>query len=149
MGALGICIVYQVKRPVVTGVVLGGTSAEPAVEQVFELKSGSTAVAEQINDLVRALRSKLAGASIDRCVVKVADQSPKPSKLQAPRTRLMIEGALVFGCRDQGIVDIRIMNGRDIGLALGCSKDAAVKAGGDLAEKHAGACSAALAALGG
>jgi hypothetical protein len=145
--ALGICVVFQVGRPVVTGVAVSGVRDTPLVEQAFELKTSSTAIADQIDDLVRGLRSKLASMSVNRCVVKIADYSRIPNNKPAPRHRLMIEGALIFACRDQGIAEINVLNGKEVGAALSCSKEEAIAAGARLDDRKKEAAAAAIGAL--
>ena len=130
-----------------SGVVLSGSRESPVVEHQFDVKAGTDGVPEQINDLVRALRSRIAGLGVERCVVRIADFSRTPNNKLAPRYRLMIEGALVFACRDQGVVHIQILPGKEVGAALSCSKEDALARGEQVDSKRREAASAAMAAL--
>ena len=147
MTALGICVVYQAQRPVVTVVAVGGSRDSPELEQSFDIKTGSTTLPDQVNDLVRALRSKIMGLSVEACVIRIADFTRTASNRQAPRNRLMIEGALTFACRDQAISNIHVLTGKDVGQALSMSKADAVAAGAALDVRRPDAASAALAGL--
>lgn len=147
MIALGISVGYQATRPVVTGVVLSGSRNTPVIEHLFEVKTDTDDVPDQIEGLVRAVRSKITGLGIDGCVVRVADFSRSPSNKAAPRHRLMVEGALVFAVRDGGVAAVRIMNGKDVGQALGISKQEALSEAAAIEAKKSEAVSAALTLL--
>lgn len=84
---------------------------------------------------------------MEACVIQIANFTKASSSRQAPRHRLMIEGALTFACRDQAIPRIQILTGKDIGQALSISKADAVAAGAALDAKRQDAASAALAGL--
>lgn len=147
MTALGISVGYQAGRPVATGVVLAGTRQAPAIEHSFEIKTAGGDVPEQIEGLVRAVRSKIAGLGVTSCIIRIADFSKTPSNKPAPRHRLMIEGALVFAARDSGIANVRILSGKDVGLALGVSKEDSLIQAAAVDGKKKEAVSAALVAL--
>jgi hypothetical protein len=147
MTALGISVSYQAAQPVVTGVVLAGARDALKIEHSFEIKTDTDDVPDQIDGLVRAVRSKINGLAIKSCVVRIADFARNPSNKPAPRHRLMIEGALVFAARDSGIGSVRILNGKDVGLALGTSKDDALGEAATIDAKRKEAVSAAIAGL--
>ena len=124
MKALGIATGYPAGshgRPVVTCVLLEGSRSSPAVVDAFDLKTPADDPMDQLQDLARALASKLSGLEIDAAIIRVADRSPQANQTTAPRRRLLIEGALALSCREK-TPNVQARSGRELGQDAGLSK---------------------------
>lgn len=124
MKALGIATGYPARnhsRPVVTCVLLEGSRSSPAVLDAFDLKTPADDPMDQLQDLARALASKLSGLEIDTAIIRVADRSPQANQSTTPRMRLLIEGALALTCRDK-TPRVRARSGRELGQDTSMSK---------------------------
>lgn len=147
MLSLGICLAYQAKAPILTCVALTGTRSTAALEHAFDLKTSSDTPVEQLDDLARQVRSQLNSITPDRVVIRIADTSRTPNNSKAPRTRLMIEGAVAFAAREFVAGEVFFRSGKETGQALALSKDSAVTRGAEFDEKRKDAAAAALSGL--
>jgi hypothetical protein len=126
MKALGIATGYppgNYGRPVVTCVLLEGSRSSPTVLDAFDLKTPGDEPMDQLQDLARALASKLSGLEIDAAIIRMADRSPQANQTTTPRRRLLIEGALALSCREK-TSNVRARSGRELGQDTGMSKAA-------------------------
>lgn len=133
------------KRPSARLVALDGTWGVAVVTKSFELASSTDDVATQLVDLTRGLRSYLSGASADIVVLRRADQSPIGSRAEGPRRRLLAEGALIAGAREE-VEKVLVKTGKELAEASPATNKAAL-------DRHAEAvapgeeCQAVAAAL--
>lgn len=124
MKTLGIATGYPAGnhgRPVVTCVLLEGSRSSSVVTEAFELKTPADDPMDQLQDLARALASKLSGLEMDVAIIRVADRSPQANQSATPRRRLLIEGALALTCRDK-TPHVLARSGRELGQDTGMSK---------------------------
>lgn len=124
MKALGIATGYPAGshgRPVVTCVLLEGSRSSPTVVDTFDLKTPADDPMDQLQDLARALASKLSGLEIDAAIIRVADRSPQANQSTTPRRRLLIEGALALSCREK-TPHVLARSGRELGQDADMSK---------------------------
>jgi hypothetical protein len=124
MKALGIATGYPAGnrgRPVAACVLLDGDRTSPAVLDSFDLKTPAEDPMDQLQDLARALASKLSGLEVDAVIINVADRSPQANQSLTPRRRLLIEGALALCCRDK-TSNVQARSGRELGQHVGMSK---------------------------
>jgi hypothetical protein len=133
-------------KPVVTGVLLERSGEDPVLVESFSLKTTSTEIVDQLDDLGRQMSSKLSGLRVIRTVVRIADFQRVAARTAGSRHRLLVEGALSYACKVH-VSDVRILNGKEIGKSMGTSKEAADAAGSELDAGRREAASAALAAL--
>jgi hypothetical protein len=101
---------------------------------------------DQLQDLARALASKLSGLELDAAIIRVADRTPQANQSLTPRRRLLIEGALALCCRDKTPrVDAR--SGRELGLDTGMSKADLLALARSIDAKRPDAAAAAVSVL--
>jgi hypothetical protein len=125
----------------------------PSIVDRFELPGDDVDFAEQLRDLSKAVASRLVSLAPDRVVVRRADFPPAGSRKEAPKLRLMAEGAVAAAAREE-VVATFIGTGQEIGSWDGRGKDAVegnakamVKAAGLPVTKWTQAGLAALGAL--
>jgi hypothetical protein len=121
---LGIATGYPPRnsgRPAVSCVLLEGARDSPTVVDSFDLRTPADEPMDQLQDLARALSSKLSSLDVDAVVIRVADRSPRANQSVAPRRRLLIEGAIALCCRDK-TNDVRARSGLELGRDIGMSK---------------------------
>jgi hypothetical protein len=124
MRALGVATGYPAGnhgRPVVACVLLDGSRESPTIVDAFDLKTPADDPMDQLQDLARALSSKLSGLVVDAVVIRVADRAPQANQNLTPRRRLLIEGALALCSRDK-TPNVRARSGRELGQDMGMSK---------------------------
>ena len=114
----------------VTCVLLEGSRSSPAVVDAFDLKTPADDPMDQLQDLARALASKLSGLEIDAAIIRLADRSPQADQTTAPRRRLLIEGALALSCREK-TPNVQARSGRELGARRRPVQGGAVRAGPD------------------
>ncbi|WBC01127.1 hypothetical protein [Micromonospora sp. WMMA1976] len=146
MPALGIAVSMTPRRPVVSCVLLDGTQDAPILVDGFDLRTASDHVLAQADDLAQQLSSRIGPAAVTTAILRVADFSPRARRSSGPRSRLLIEGALAFACK-QHVTDVDVRDGKEIGRALKVSKQEAEAAGAALDGARKAAASAALSAL--
>lgn len=112
-----------------------------------EIKTAAKEIVAQITDLGRKFQSKLSGYKPEAVVLRIADIPTQASRTAGPRHRLMIEGALTYGCNEQTVQDVTLCTGKEVGMALGMSKAEALARGRSIDAKHPEAASAGLVAL--
>ncbi|MGW0144499.1 hypothetical protein ACWDVU_02695 [Streptomyces sp. NPDC003333] len=148
MLVLGVSVGFPTPgKPVVSLVVLDGGRADPTFVESCEIKTNQKEIVDQIIDLGRKFQSKLSGLKPEAVVLRIADIPIKASRALGPRHRLMIEGALAYGCSEQKVQDVMLCTGKEVGVALGMSKAEALALGQSLDAKHPEASSAGLVAL--
>lgn len=108
-------------RPMTRLAVLDDVSGSPAIDNVADFPSDDVDLATQLHDGAEAVRSRLTGLGVDRVVVRRADRPPRPSNQEGPRTRLLMEGAVVSAARSV-VIDTRVGTGRDTGAWFGSTK---------------------------
>ena len=149
MRTLGIATGYPARncgRPAVTCVLIEGTRESPTVVDSFDLKTPADDPMDQLQDLARALSSKLSGLDVDAVVIRVADRSPKANQSLAPRRRLLIEGALALCCRDK-TTNVQARSGLELGRDMGMSKADLLSLARTIDTGRTDAAAAAVAAL--
>ena len=133
-------------RAVVSCVLADGTRSTPKLIESFDLKTSADAVVDQLEDLAKALSSKIAGLSLDGAVVRTADFAPVASRRAAAAQRLLIEGALLLVCRSR-LANVNARNGKEVGEALAIAKKDVIARGRSLDARRPDAVAAALSAL--
>lgn len=154
MRALGIAVRHEAanKRPTTRGVLLDDSSGSPVIIDKFEISADDVDLATQLHDLAEATRSRLAALAPDQVVLVRADFSPAASRQEAPKLRLLAEGAAASAARDK-VEATFVCTGQEAAGFRGTDKDG-LKAesrslvnGGGLPYKWEYAAAAALAAL--
>lgn len=138
------------KRPSASVAVLEGTKLAPRVIELFSMTTSETELVDQLHDLAQVFGNRLAGLGVERVVVRRADNPPRPSNKEGPKTRLLVEGALASVAR-RHVSHTRLMNGRDLAAYAGGGRNKAAldaEAGNLIGEPgHAASVAAALAVL--
>lgn len=147
MRVIGICVVYRSSRPTVECVVASGTTDSPTLVDGFEFKTDAEKVPAQLRSLAKSLNSKLAGLPVDVAVIRNADVPRTPSRKAAPRHRLLIEGALALTCEHHTVDNVYLLTGKEVGEALGVSKEDSIKLGKQLDPSRGDAAAAAISML--
>jgi hypothetical protein len=133
-------------RPVVSCVLLEGFRASPTVLDAFELRTPADDLVDQLQDLARALASKISGLEIDAFVIRLADRAPQANQTTAPRRRLLIEGALALRCREQ-TAQVSARTGRELAMDAGMLKADLIALGRKIDAGRKDAAAAAISAL--
>jgi hypothetical protein len=133
-------------RPVVACVLLEGSRSSPTVLDAFDLKTPADEPMDQLQDLARALASKLSGLEIDAAVIRLADRAPQANQSPTPRRRLLIEGALALCCREK-IAQVDARTGRELGQDTGMSKAELLALAGTIDASRKDAAAAAVSIL--
>jgi hypothetical protein len=133
------------KRPSASVVAVDGTWDVAVVTKSFELASSADDVATQMLDLTRGLRSYLSGAGADVVVVRRADQSPIGSRAEGPRQRLLAEGALIAGAREE-VERVLVKSGKELAEASPATNKAGLDSHAELVAPNED-CQAVAAAL--
>jgi hypothetical protein len=139
------------KRPALRLCVLDDGGGNPTVTQAEEISADDVDVVEQVFTVARGVESRLKGLTVDRVVVRRADVPTVASKKDAPRIRLLTEGAAVGAAR-AAIRDTRLAMGVELAHWYRRPKNALDTAAAGLvaaAGKHAKYGEAAAAALAG
>lgn len=147
MTVIGLCVAISPKGPTVSCVLVSGDQANPLVADSYILRTDAVGQAEQLVHLAQNLRSKISELEIHDAVIRVADISPQGNRKAAPRTRLMIEGALMLVCRERVTGSVCARTGKEVGEVLGVPKAEAVESGKRLVPQHADAAIAAVSGL--
>jgi hypothetical protein len=139
------------KRSALRICVLDDSSGTPTVSNAEEISADDVEIAEQLLAVARGVESRLKGLDVDRVVVRRADVPTVASKKDAPRIRLMTEGAAAAAAR-AAIQDTRVAMGAEAAHWYGQLKGDLDDAGAALvagAGEHAKFSEAAAAALAG
>lgn len=154
MVVVGVCVRVETEgRPTARAVLLDDSSGTPVLVETFEFSGDDVEYAQQLLDLSKSVATTIKGAGPDRVVIRRADFTPAASRKEAPKLRLLAEGAICASAREQ-IPDTHLGTGADIGSWDGRGKDAVeadakalAKASGVPHTKWADAFFAALGAL--
>ena len=139
------------KRPTLHLCVLDDGSGSPAVSHAEEISADDVDIVEQLLTVARGVESRLKSLNVDRVIARRADVPAVASKKDAPRIRLLTEGAAVAAAR-AAVVDVRLAMGVDLARWYGQAKDDLDAAAGSLvasANTHSRHTEAAAAALAG
>jgi hypothetical protein len=139
------------KRPALRLCVLEDVGGQAAITHAEEISADDVDVVEQLFTVARGVESRLKSLNVDRVVVRRADVPTVASKKDAPRIRLLTEGAAV-GASRAAVVDTRLAMGVELAHWCGEAKnklDAAAASLVAAAGKHSKYGEAAAAALAG
>ncbi len=134
-------------------VIVDDSSGTPGVVDQFAITNDEADLATRLYDMAENIRTKVKTLSPDRVAIRRADFPPTGSRKEAPKVRLLAEGALTSAARSN-CVNTYLATGKDFGTWCGSDKDtveadakALAKSAG-LPQKYARAIGAALGALG-
>lgn len=127
---MGLAVSVKGKRMTVAVVVLddhsglsgGYDEGAVTVEDSFEVKGDQADLAVQLSDAATVISGRARSLQPDVVVVRRADMPPRPSNLEGPRLRLLLEGA-VTAAAHAVVPTTMIRSGKDCGAAAGLSKD--------------------------
>lgn len=134
------------------GVVLDDSSGSPVVESNFEITNDEADLSTRLYDMAENIRTKVDTLEPERVAIRRADFPPAGNRREAPKVRLLVEGALTSAARSK-CVETYLGTGRDFGTWCSSDKDAveadakALASSAGLAQKFATAISAGLGAL--
>ena len=106
------------KRSALRLCVLDDGAGTPTLSHAEEISADDVDVVEQLFAVARGVESRLKGLSVDRVIVRRADVPTVASKKDAPRIRLLTEGAAVGAAR-AAIEDTRLAMGVELAHGLG------------------------------
>lgn len=155
MKILGIAVAMKV-RPIVSLVVLtvlegwgpdsDGVDAV-TVQDMSEIPLEERPLAAQLGEAAKSTRGRVQSLKPDAVVVRRADVSSRPSNRAAPRTRLLVEGAVVAAAYAE-VLTTELLTGKECGRAYGTDKASIDALAAELvATKYKEAAAAALAGL--
>jgi hypothetical protein len=139
------------KRPYLRLVVLDDKTGSTAIEVAEEISADDVDTVEQLFAFARGVESRLRGLQVDRAIVRRADFPTTATKRDAPRLRLLTEGAATSAAR-AAVVDTRLGMGKELAHWYGKPKASLDSAGAALvsaANQHSKYAEAAAAALAG
>lgn len=152
MRVAGIAIeMVKPKRSALRLCVLDDGAGSPTITDAEEIAADDVDIVEQLFAVARGVESRLKGFSVDRVIVRRADVPTVASKKDAPRVRLLTEGAAASAAR-AAIPDTRLAMGAELAHWCGQAKsdlDAAAVALATTAGKHSKYGEAVAAALAG
>ena len=134
------------------GVVVDDSSGAPVIEDKFEITNDEADLSTRLYDMAETARTKVDTFQPERVAIRRADFPPAGGRQEAPKVRLLAEGALTSAARSK-CVETYLGTGRDFGTWCGSDKDTvmadakALATSSGLAQKYAVAIGAALAAL--
>jgi hypothetical protein len=138
------------KRPALRLCILDDSGGSAAVSHAEEISADDVDIVEQLFGVARGVESRLKSLGVDRVIVRRADVPTVASKKDAPRIRLLTEGAAVGAAR-AAVVETRLALGVELARWYGQAKNdleaaaASLVAGGGMHSKYAEAAAAALA----
>jgi hypothetical protein len=138
------------KRPALRLCILDDSGTNTAITHAEEISADDIDIVEQLFTFARGVESRLKSLSVDRVIIRRADVPTVASKKDAPRVRLLTEGAAV-GASRAAVVDTRLAMGVELAHWYGQPKnhlDAAavtLVAGAGMHSKYSEAAAAALA----
>jgi hypothetical protein len=94
MRALGIAVEMKPKDLRLRAVLVDDANGQPAVETSFERSGLGADLASSLRDTAKAMATKVKTLAPDAVVIRRADNSPRASRLDAPKIRLLMEGAV-------------------------------------------------------
>src|SRR4051812_46432798 len=101
------------KRPAVRVCILDDAVGKAAVSHAEEIPADDVDIVDQLFAVARGVESRLKSLSIDRVVVRRADVPTVASRKDAPRIRLLTEGAAA-GASRAAVVDTRLAMGVEL-----------------------------------
>lgn len=130
MKALGISTRIDKKRATVHAVLLDDGAGDDAPFDVasvrvideFDIPVDEDNLATQLGDAGETIAGRVRSLQPDRIVVRRADRPMKPSNMEGPRTRLLVDGALTASAQ-RVVADTALRSGKDCASAYGVSKD--------------------------
>jgi hypothetical protein len=134
------------------GILLDGAGNQTTVVEKFEITSDEADLATRTYDLAESVRSRVDAFAPDCVGVRRADFPPQGSRKEAPKLRLLAEGAIVSAARSR-CTDTYLGTGKDIGTWCGVKKEdvetqaAQLLKDSGIAQKFSLAAAAALGAL--
>ena len=138
------------KRPALRLCILDDDGGNAAVSHAEEISADDVDIVEQLFAVARGVESRLKGLSVDRVIVRRADVPTVASKKDAPRIRLLTEGAAA-GASRAVVAETRLARGVELARWYGQAKNdldaaaVALVASGGMHSKYADAAAAALA----
>lgn len=138
------------KRPALRLCIVDDGSGNATVTHAEEISSDDVDIVDQLFTVARGVESRVKSLSVDRVIVRRADVPTVASKKDAPRIRLLTEGAAV-GASRAAVVDTRLAMGVELAHWYGQAKNdldaAAVSlvAAAGMHSKYGEAAAAALA----
>jgi hypothetical protein len=138
------------KRPALRLCILDDVGGNAAVTHTEEISADDVDIVEQLFAVARGVESRLKSLSVDRVIVRRADVPTVASKKDAPRIRLLTEGAAV-GASRAAVVDTRLGMGVELAHWYGQAKNqldasaASLVAAAGMHSKYGEAAAAALA----
>lgn len=134
------------------GVIVDDASGSPAITDKFEITNDQADLTTRLFDMAETIRTKVDTTQPDRLAIRRADFPPAQSRKEAPKVRLLAEGALTSAARSK-CVETYLATGKELGQWCGTDKDAVegeaktLTAAAGLPQKYIAATSAALGAL--
>lgn len=150
---IGIAVVMQGDyKATAFCVIVDDSSGTAVVSDQFEITNDEADLSTRLYDMSENIRTRVDSLAPDRVVIRRADFPPMGSRQEAPKVRLLAEGALASGARSKCVATY-LATGKDIGgwcrtdkASVDADAKSLVKTAG-LAQKFAAAASAALGAL--
>lgn len=151
MKTLGIAVTMKSKS-IVTFVLLDDHAEEHVPSAVtvldtFELPLEERPLAAQLGEAAKVVKGRVRSLSPDAVVVRRADRPTRASNQDAPRKRLLIEGAITAAAYSE-ILNTTLLTGKECGQSHGSDKATVdAQAGALVQKKYQEAAAAALARL--
>lgn len=122
--------------------------SDVTVQTEFEIPLEDRELAAQLGEAAKNVRGRVRSLGPDSIVVRRADVSSHPSNREAPRTRLLIEGAVVAAAYAE-VLATDLLSGKECGTTFGTNKASLDTLAGNVVstKKYKEAAAAALAGL--
>ena len=155
MRVLGLATRVEKKRATVHAVVLDDglddtnrfDLDEVCVVEEFDIPVDEDELAAQLGDAGANIAGRSGSLSPDRVIIRRADRPARPSNMEGPRVRLLVDGALTASAQ-RVVPDTVLRAGKECGAAYGVSKDELDEiAGSIVAARRKEAAAAALSGL--
>ncbi|QWF21769.1 hypothetical protein KM427_23055 [Nocardioides sp. LMS-CY] len=153
MRVIGLAVAMQGEsKATAYGVVVDNSSGTPVVADRFEITNDEADLATRLFDMAENIRTKVDSLKPDAVAVRRADFPPTGSRKEAPKVRLLAEGALVSAARSKCVATY-MGTGRELGTWCGSDKDTVegeargLLTSAGLPQKFVGAACAALGGL--
>lgn len=153
VGVIGLAVAMQGdSKATVYGIVLAGGSGSPGVIDKFEITNDDADLATRLYDMAESVRTRVDSLGPEVVVIRRADFAQMPRRGDAPKIRLLAEGALASAARSR-CEETFLATGKDLGTWCGTDKATVESEAKSLlkatkiAQKYAVAAAAALGAL--
>lgn len=152
MRALAIAVEMKQKDLRLRAVVVDDATGQPAIETSFERSGLGSDLAASLRDTAKAFGTKVKTLAPDVVVVRRADNSPRASRLDAPKIRLLMEGAVTAAACAE-CAKTFVVTGADLAGWTGLDKKVlddrgkTLATGAGLAQRYTEAAATAIAAL--